>query len=58
MSNEELNYIRYSLAASLKEIRARLYGEDGYAVREPIFEGLKGGVFQSQDQEAEVADSG
>ncbi len=58
MSNEELNYIRCSLAASLKEVRARLYGEDGYAVKEPIFKGIKGGVFQSQDQEAEVADSG
>ena len=46
MPNEESDYLRYSLAASLKEIGARLYVEDGYAVEEPISEGIKGGVFQ------------
>ena len=47
-------YVRYSLVTSLKEVKARLYGEDGYAVKESIFKGIKGKVLKSQDQKGGI----
>ncbi len=41
-------YLRYSLVSNVKEVRAGLYGKDGYAVEKPISQGIEGKISESQ----------
>ena len=47
-----------SLVSNLKEVKARLYGKDGYGIEKPVSQGIKGKVPQGQSQEREDSDSG
>jgi hypothetical protein len=40
--------LRCSLVITLKEVKAGLYGKDGYAVEKPISQGSEGKVSENQ----------
>ncbi len=48
MSLGPANNLRCSLDTTLKEVKARLYGKDGYGVEKAISRGIEGKVSESQ----------
>ena len=48
MSTTGLNHLRCSLVSNLKEVKAKLYGKDGYGVEKAISKDIERKVSESQ----------
>ena len=50
--------LRRSLVSIIEEVKARLYGKDGYAIEKPISQGIEGKIPEDQGEEREDPNSG